>query len=258
MAASVKSKSRLAGRSDIYFCALGGFSLGLYAILTHFWVIDRGPLGEVPTAMLGAGLLVFPGYSLCRALGLDQHGTAVLGGLSFALSLALLAVAGAGAWLMVQELDITAIETAVLALTISFCAVAALRSTEVDGALKGAPERWTALGLVLVPLLVGAVAFSPDLPVTAAARHTEFYLNTHTTPLTVDIYNAEGRTVTYTLVADDGHRQESIGPIDPGVDGRWEGKSPIAPPVGGTLHLYLYRYGTHQPYRLLVIAGDNP
>ncbi|MGA7733238.1 MAG: hypothetical protein WCD37_18410 [Chloroflexia bacterium] len=112
---------------DLYFCALTSLCLALYALLTRFGVIEAGIAGKLPMTMLGAGLLVLPGYSLCRALGLDRHGTARLGGLSFALSLALLALAGAGAWLILGELDVLAIETFVLGITVTLCAVAAMR-----------------------------------------------------------------------------------------------------------------------------------
>ena len=79
--------------------------------------------------MPGAGLLVLPGYSLCRALHLDRHGTAILGVLSFAFSLALLALVGASAWLILGELDVLAIETFVLAITVTLCATSSIRGT---------------------------------------------------------------------------------------------------------------------------------
>ena len=262
MAASIRPASGLTERGDLYFCALASLCLGLYALLTRFDVLDEGFVGALPVAMLGASMLVLPGYSLCRALGLDRYGTAMLGGLSFALSLALLALAGAGSWLIAHELDMLAVETFVLGFTVTLCATAAMggmRNSESErDASRSIRERWTALGLMLVPLLMGAIAFSPDMPVAAATRHTEFYVGAPAPALRIGIYNAEGRTVTYTLVAEDGKRRVSVGPIDLAAGGRWEGDTPLAPPTGGELHLYLYRYGIAQPYRSLMIAGDQP
>jgi hypothetical protein len=123
------SSTALKAQGALYLCALASLCLALYAVLTRFGVIEADIFGKLPMSMLGAGLLVLPGYSLCRALGLDRHGTAILGMLSFAFSLALLALAGASAWLILGELDVLAIETFVLAITITLCATSSIRGT---------------------------------------------------------------------------------------------------------------------------------
>jgi uncharacterized membrane protein len=238
-------------KGDIYLCLLASSGLAVHAYVSSAGLWTAEPLFRVIAASLGISLLVLPGYSLSRLVGLDRYGTATLAGLAIALSLGILAASGAVIWVSSQSFSLPLFEAAVAGLTAVLSVFTLWRRSQPSPEDKEIVTRWQALGLAIIPLGIAVVALNGPLPASPATYYTEFYLVQTEPGVIVTIGNAEQQTETYYIAAESGNSRVLSGPIEVRSGAGWQGSLTTPAHTAGPLRLVLYRAGDNAPYRTL-------
>ncbi len=238
-------------RGDIYLCLLASGGLVGHAYLSSagLWTADM-PL-RVIAVLLGISVLVLPGYSLSRLVGFERYGIAALAGLAITLSLGILAVSGTAIWVSSHKFSLPLFEAIVAGSTAVLSVLTLWRRPQPSPKDEEVVTRWQALGLVLIPLCITAVALTSPLPVSPATDYTEFFLVQGKPTVTVAIVNAERQTETYYIAAESGNSRTLSGPIEVRSGARWQGSVTMPAITDEELRLFLYRKGDNVPYRTL-------
>lgn len=251
--ATAKSQPLAApARSDLWFALAYGCALAIYTAAEWLGWSATGPARAVAGPLLAAGFLLLPGFALAQLARFDRYGLAALASLSVALSLALLALATTGSWLLLGRL--LPAPTATLVAVFSVAATAGAIGRARPGRARQAASGWQVLGLLTAVTILSAVALTAHLPVSAATRFTEFSAApVHGVPTSVTVSNHEGHAETYLVRATRGETQLQSAPIVL-RDGESE-RVPLSLPGGAEplVQLDLYRAGDSTPYRHLTV-----